>query len=404
MVWHQMTQQVLNMTHIIQKIEAASGGPLAEKRDSFTFEMTAGDLAASLKGVSGSAVSRVTPIYSTALIEMNGKSVTFTTTDGVMSIVRTADALVAEGAGRAAIPTETLEKVIARIPPAAVVVVDITDGDMTLTCGEIGYSFAGMSASDFPPISADRGAESFEVDAADLHRAIARVKGSMYTGDSRQSILGVCFRSAPGGLVGVGATDGSTAARTHIPGPDGIDVAVPPAAIDAIIRHLPKNGTVEMHISEHRIGIETRNFRFLSLIGGTKFAPYEALIAPKDGAVVVRAAKADLVSALDRISVVSGESVGLVITTDGGRMTIETEVRALTAAASGSIGYEVVPCHSDGHAVAGVTSSYLLRPLRATSSEEVEMHIHRDAIYLKTQDGDDIVMGRRVVFANREDI
>ncbi|MFJ1291134.1 hypothetical protein E2974_16010 [Paracoccus yeei] len=392
------------MTNFIQRIEAAAGGPTAEKRDSFTFEMTAGDLAASLKGVSGSAVSRVTPIFSTALIEMRGNSVTFTTTDGVMSIVRTAEAIVADGSGRAAIPTETLEKVIARIPPAAVVVVDIKGGDMTLTCGEIGYSFAGMSAHDFPPISADRGATSFDVDAAELHRAIARVKGSMYAGDSRQAILGVCVRSAPGGLVGVGATDGSTAARTHIPGPGGIDLTVPPAAIDAIIRHLPKKGTVEMHVSEHQIGIESQNFCFSSLVGGTRFAPYEALIAPKDGSVIVRAAKADLVSALDRISVVSGESVGLVITTDGGRMTIETEIRALTAAASGSIGHEIVPCESTGRAVAGVTSSYLLRPLRATTSDEVEMHIHRDAIYLKTHDGDDIVMGRRVVFASREDI
>lgn len=396
-------RMVLHMTHIIVKYESADGVP-AQRRDSFTFEMTAGDLAASLKGVSGSAASRVTPIYSTALIELSGDEISFTTTDGVMSIVRKAPALVAEGAGKAAIPTETLAKIVARIPPAAVVVVMISDGDMTLICGDSSYAFAGLFAGDFPPVAQERGTSSFEVDASELLRAIARVKSSMYTGDSRQAIVGLCVRSAGDGLVGVGATDGSTGSRTHISGPAGIDVSVPPAAVDALISHLPKKGPVVFHASEHSIGIEAAGFRFSSLVGGSRFAPYEPLIAPKDDAVIVCVAKADIVTALERVAIVTGEGVGLVVTAEDGRLTIESEIRALGAAATGSIGHEVIPCHVTGRAIAGVTASFLLRPLRATTAEEVEMHVHRDAIYVRASDGDDIVMGRRVSFSNREDL
>lgn len=397
-------KMVLHMTHAIVKYESDDGKPPAQRRDSFTFEMAAGDLAASLKGVSGSAVSRVTPIYSTALIELSGDEISFTTTDGVMSIVKKAPALVAEGAGKAAIPTETLAKIVARIPPAAVVVVMISDGDMTLICGDSCYSFSGLFAGDFPPVLQDRGATGFEADASELLRAIARVKNAMYTGDSRQAIVGLCVRSAGEGLVSVGATDGSTGSRTHIPGPAGIDVSVPPAAVDALISHLPKKGPVLFHASEHSIGIEAQGFRFSSLVGGTRFAHYEPLIAPKDGAVIVHVSKADIVTALDRVAIVTGEGVGLVVTAEDGRLTIESEIRALGAAATGSIGHEVIPCHVTGRAIAGVTASFLLRPLRATNAEEIEMHVHRDAIYVRASDGDDIVMGRRVTFASKDDL
>lgn len=370
-------------------------------QNTFQFEMSAGALAEALKGLTANAAAKVTPIFGCSLIELRGDDLSVTTGDGVMTLVRTSRVEGAEGSGAVAIPADTLAKIAATIPPYASLIIAADGEDLKVNFGEMSYDFKGLPAENFPPPVPSSGGDEFQADVSELRAAMQRVRAAVYTGDCRPGLMGINLRSCDGG-VSVGACDGIVASRSRISGPAGVDLTIPLPAVEAALRHMQKDGEVVIASGKSSIRFEGPDFTLTTLVSGSPFAEYEKLLTPREGSVPITMQREDLLSSLSRIHIISGETVGIVMRAIDGRMTIKTEARALSESAKGSLGFEVVPCSRSRLALAGLTSSLLLGPLRSSTSEEITIHMHPDAIYLVADDGDDIIRGRRVYFEDHD--
>lgn len=317
------------------------------------------------------------PILSTVRLVAEDGTLTATATD--LDIAVTASA-PATGDMAACIDARLLSDIVKKLPADAEIDIAVDGSSATLKAGRARFKLPVLPVGDFPDMDGGAFAAEFEADMAAL---FAPVKFAISNEEQRYYLGGVFLHVVNGKLVAV-ATDGHRLAR-HIGAEIGVDFAgiiVPRKASEIM-----PNGNVAVSVSDTRIRIVKDGAVIVSkLIDGT-FPDYMRVI-PTGNDKLVRADKAALAAAVDRVAVVSATHGSCVRMAIGGGA-IALSVRG-DAEASDS-----VPCDYDGEEIViGFNSRYVTEALAVLGNGDVTLALADGAPALLTgsPDGVDITL------------
>jgi DNA polymerase III subunit beta len=316
------------------------------------------------------------PALAGVLLEAEGGRLTCRATDLELSGEISVEVQVEEP-GRALLPGRLLAQLAARLPEAPVEV----GGDaerLSINCGRATFEVRGMPVEDFPRLGAPaEDAPRGIVPAADLVRLAHQVSRAASADEARPVLTGVWFEGDAGALTAA-ATDSYRLAVRRMPWNDGVEVSalIPARALAEAAKSAGEvGGDVEIVFEEGRVSFVSSDRRLsTNLVEGT-FPNYRQLL-PEDHETRVVVDRAELIAALQRVSVVAlGQAntpVHLEFATGGVELT----------AGSQEIGdaSESLPAEVDGDDISiAFNPMFLLSGLEAIDVEQVLVEL-RDGL------------------------
>lgn len=232
----------------------------------------------------------------------------------VMTSVETAIEMAAMPEAGITLPAALLHDILRKLPPKAEVTLKTgTSGQMALTCGRSRFALATLPGEDWPRlVEKEPPAARFEIPAGKFAAMLGAVAFAISTEETRYYLNGVYLHAAGDQLITV-ATDGHRLARAIWSAGDRIvdmpGVIIPRKTVGllaSVLKTADKQATLAVSVSDNRIGFELGAVSIASkLIDGTY--PDYARVIPQDNPNRWRFDVAALLSATERVSIVSSE-------------------------------------------------------------------------------------------------
>lgn len=296
------------------------------------------------------------PILSTVRLVAADGTLTATATD--LDVAVTAST-AADGEFSACIDARMIGDIVRKLPADAEVDIDVDGNTATLKAARARFKLPVLPVGDFPNIEQGAYDAEFETDMAAL---FAPVRFAISTEETRYYLNGVFLHIVDGRLAAV-ATDGHRLGR-HV-GPE-IDADFSGIIVPRKMSEIMPDGNVSVSVSATKIRIVKDGAVFVSkLIDGT-FPDYQRVI-PIGNDNLVRADKAALSAATDRVAVVSDAAGSCVRMAIGGGA-IALSMRGNAEAA------DSVPCDYVGdEIVIGFNSRYVTEALSVFGNGDVTL-------------------------------
>ncbi|KEQ05722.1 DNA polymerase III subunit beta [Pseudorhizobium pelagicum] len=272
------------------------------------------------------------------------------------------------------IPAHMLMDIVKKLPDGADVRVEATDADLssvTIKSGCSRFRLSVLSPHDFPSLEGAELPFSVEIPAAALERAITSVRFAISTEETRYYLNGIFFHPAPTGLKLV-ATDGHRLSKRFIPlddvPQDMPGIIIPKKTVEAIAKHLPKEGSITLQVSDAKIRLLIGDMVLLSkLIDGT-FPDYQRVIPNNEAFIEIEGKQ--LAAAIDRVSTVStGNGRAVKMTFAGGSLKLQVS-NPDAGNAEDEVAYE-----GDADLETGFNAKYVNDALANLSDSTIRMHL-----------------------------
>lgn len=362
-----------------------------------TLTASAGHLAAQIGWVASHLPARpAIPVLAGLRLEATGEGrVQVTGTDYEVWAAADLDADTT-GTGVAVLPGRLLAQLLAKLPPAHMVHLEIEAERARLRCGPTRASLRTLPAEDYPAPPTWPTAIG-QTDAATLARAVGRVAGAASTDHSLAALTGVHIRLASQGMV-LTATDRYRAARDIAQWEPVLDnnqeseLLVPAATLAGAVKTL--SGTVQVGITRNEwghpevlgLGDETRRLA-TRLLTHEQFPDADQLTTPTldEHTAQVEVETTVLISAVQRARLFAAGATPLVLELDSDHLVVH-------GGADGEDTDEQVPAQHTGKPLQiAFNGDLLLGAVGALRSERVRMVIAsptRPVVLLPQDEGD----------------
>jgi len=336
------------------------------------FTISREKLQEGLTAVAASIPAKTTlPVLANILVETTDKGIRLSGTDLDIA-VSTEVAADVETAGAITIPAKKLTEIARELPPNPVKIAAAGEQRITLECGRSRFKLLGLPKDEFPSFPAVRFNESWRIRSGDLQKLISHTSFAVSTEESRPILNGVLWELRPDRMRMV-ATNGHRLAKMEIPvvasnGAPSSDLIVPPKALEQIRRLFPAEEELEIARGENHLGFRSPvTSVFTRLIEGP-YPNYDQVI-PKDNDRIALAEKAQLTSALKRMSVIASDQTHRIkLSFNAGMLKFAVQTPDLGEA------QDELPVRYTGDPLdIGFNASYLLEILRYVPTEEVKL-------------------------------
>ena len=342
------------------------------------FTISREKLQEGLGAVAASVPGKTTlPVLANLLVETTERGLRLSGTDLDIAVSTEVPADV-ETQGAITIPAKKLQEIARELPPAPVKIAAAGEQRVTLECGRSRFKLLGLPRDEFPAFPAVRFDESWRVRSAQLQQLITHTAFAVSTEESRPILNGVLWELRPERMRMV-ATNGHRLAKMELPGEDGAaaegprakqtgDLIVPPKALDQIKRLFGPDDELEIARGDNHLGFRSAVTAVYTRLIEGPYPNYEQVI-PKDNDKVAIADKAQLTSALKRMSVIASDQTHRIrLSFNAGMLKFAVQTPDLGEAA------DEMPVRYDGDPLdIGFNASYLLEILRFIPTEEVRL-------------------------------
>ncbi|HEX5830502.1 MAG TPA: DNA polymerase III subunit beta [Gemmatimonadaceae bacterium] len=335
------------------------------------FTISREKLQEGLAAVSASIPAKTTlPVLANILVETTDHGIRLSGTDLDIAVSTEVTADV-ETQGAITIPARKLSEIARELPPNPVKIAAAGEQRVTLECGRSRFKLLGLPRDEFPSFPVVRFADSWRVRSGDLQKLIAHTSFAVSTEESRPILNGVLWELRPE-LMRMVATNGHRLAKMELSitsaGAPASDLIVPPKALEQIRRLFPAEEELEIARGENHLGFRSpMTSVFTRLIEGP-YPNYEQVI-PKDNDRVAILDKAQLTSALKRMSVIASDQTHRIrLALNAGMLKFSVQTPDLGEA------QDEMPARYDGDPLEiGFNATYLLEILRFIPTDEVRM-------------------------------
>lgn len=348
------------------------------------FSILKTDLLNSLKTVSTAASGKSSiQNLSHVLLDVKGSRLKLTCTDLSTTICSEVECEDVKEEGAVTIPVKLLSDAIARVADGKVQV-RMTGGERAVfKAGTAEFRLQGLSAKDFPEsYNNDEPEFSATIDQATLRNGLRLVEFAATREETRKALRGVLLSFTDEGLTMI-ATDGR---RMSIYGPiesvrPGVqrDIILPASVVAVFVRHIGTEGDAGITVTKNRFTISLGNVVFSTLLVDEVYPNWKQVV-PHDQATVVPVDRSQLLSAIERVSVLAlhqgGDETSIVLSFHDNQLVVEGRQEGTDWDAA----RDVVPCKFDGPAMnIRMNPKYLVEPLKALDEDEVELHLTSEA-------------------------
>jgi DNA polymerase-3 subunit beta len=295
-------------------------------------------------------------------------------TDLEVSLVGETDANV-NNPGSITVDAKVLYDIVRELPPEEVTLSVSKNQRLEISCGSAHFKINGTSSEEFPSIAGVTLSNPISVEASKFFGMFDKTSFAVSTDETRFNINGVLAECVQGPLgpnkpcLRFVATDGHRLAMIDRPA-EGFSVdssvIIPRKGIVEIKKVLEGNdGAARVSISEGFFTVESARVTLgVRLVDG-QFPDYRQVI-PDESSTTLTASRADLLSAVKRVSLVTTDKTKAVkCKFSSGTLTISSSSPEYGEAS------ESVPVEQDGEDVSiGFSARYLLDILGAMSSSE----------------------------------
>jgi DNA polymerase-3 subunit beta len=306
--------------------------------------------------------------------------------------IRTAVTCKAEGVtviepGLAVIPVKRVSELFSKAG-ADEFTVDIRNGNATMTAGRSRYHFTTYPVDDFPKLPAPASASPFfEAKAGALAKGIEWGMLCASPKDMNPRYMSAVYFDVESGYLNLVSTDNRRMAMSQVEcvsQPDEHSTLLPCAGIHELQRILGQiEGDTEVSVAldDAQAYFTALDIEFSIRKVEGKFPPYKKAL-PKTTGSVATFEKTHLLSALDRIKVVVGDSTRIV------KLAFENDDECVLSGTSKDFGeaVEVVPCSFSGESTrAGFDINLLTAPVNLITSPNVSLSFESPDGYLQVK-------------------
>lgn len=320
------------------------------------------------------------PILANALLDARGKALSIAATDLEVHVKRRLSAKI-RTPGAATVGARKFYEFIRELKPGEVTVRLLDNNFVEVVSGRSRVKLVGLPAADFPafPEAEGKGAPRFEIATDTLARMIDCTLFAVSTDEIRPHLGGVLMAAGPDFLRLVG-TDGHRLALFEQPLEGG------PAEAKPVI--LPRKGLVELRklidggdgnvsitIGSSVVRADRGDVELVMRLIDGEFPNYEQVI-PKQARQIVSVEKAEILSALRRVSVVASDRArGVKLHVAPGQLQV-----GANSPDFGEASEEIEIEYTGDEMVVGFNSRYLLEVLAVLPDDrKVEIGLIDDA-------------------------
>lgn len=330
------------------------------------------DLVSALATVSRAISPRpVNRAMEGVLMTAGDNSVTFTASDGSMTIRTEASAFVTEP-GSAVIPCKLLGELAKKLP-ADTVDIEVAGNTAKIRSGKSRTNMAVYDANEYPDIGTYETRNSFTIPGARFRDMIGSVIFSVCPDSSRLILTGVNIDVEDGTLRLV-ALDGfrlSTSTDTGVY-PGKYSVVVPGATMTELSKILPPDETpCTVDIADSRITVSYGSTVVSSVLLSGDYIDYRKII-PDTFPMDVLVSKADMQTAIDRACIIARNGRNNLIRLDISKDSVHLSSRD----ENGQFDEDVSADVAGGNLSISFNAKYLTDVFRAVTNSEVVMHFN----------------------------
>ncbi len=316
------------------------------------------------------------PVLANLLVETTERGLRLSGTDLDIAVSTEVPADV-ETQGAITIPAKKLQEIARELPPSPVKVAAAGEQRVTLECGRSRFKLLGLPKDEFPAFPGVRFDESWRVRSAELQQLIQHTAFAVSTEESRPILNGVLWELRPERMRMV-ATNGHRLAKMELPAQEGAaeggraaqtgDLIVPPKALDQVKRLFGPDDELEIARGDNHLGFRSAVTSVYTRLIEGPYPNYEQVI-PKDNDKFAVADRAQLTSALKRMSVIASDQTHRIrLSFNAGMLKFAVQTPDLGEAA------DEMPVRYEGDPLdIGFNASYLLEILRFIPTEEVRL-------------------------------
>ncbi len=363
------------------------------------FIVSSTSLYRQLSRIAGAIPSRsVLPIIENFLFEIEQNTLTISTTNLETSMQTR---LSVESRGdviKVAIPAKILLDILKVLPEQPVTFMVNENSFAVEISSENGkYKISGENGEDFPLIPQPEAAESIQIPAHAMLKAINRTLFAASTDEDKAALNGIYFDLGENGATFV-ATDAHRLVRYRrldVTVPNPTNFIVPQKALNLIRGSLDPNDNrdIVVQYNENNAFFRTDNLLLVCRLIDQRYPDYENVI-PANNPNKLFIAKQELVGTLRRVNIFANKSTHQVrFTIKGSELEISTEDPDYANEAS-----ETLKCHYEGADIEiGFNAALLLDVIQNVETEEVTIELsepNRAGIILPNvqEEGENILM------------
>lgn len=325
-----------------------------------------------LKNVQNIATSKVPlQIMQNVLLEAENGNLRMTCSDIDLTMYCTIPAEVEEP-GKTTLPAKVLFSVVSCSPEGIVEITVDNDDRATIKAGSAKYRLVGTTAASFPALPQEADDNSYIIDQALLKEMLRKTAYAAPVDDIRKALKGVLMNFSLGKLTLV-ATDGKRLALVEKELEDPIEkdlrITIPNRTVSELQRILTSNGHVEIKLNGSQLCFKLDRVVLYSKIVEDQYPNFEQVI-PRECNYTVSLDRAMLVSALERVSVMTSDVRSTMFSFSGNLLQITSNAADLGDAR------DEMPIKYDGDPIdITFNPNYILDALKAIDDDEVRFNL-----------------------------
>ena len=340
-----------------------------KKKENMKFTVSKALISDALRKVTPVATKGALPILANVKVEANKTSVTFVTSDLDLSVIASIPCNVIEE-GATTLPAKILSDAIGRAADGDVSIeVSSATEKAKISAGTSTFRLTGLPAADFPKFpSADDHEVEFTIPQSVLKEVLRRTVYAMSKDDTRRTLKGLNLKFAEGKLVAA-ATDGRRlAVAEYVPETAfdfEVEVTVPDRTVVELARHVGNNGEAVISRKNSQMSVKLSDgLTLMTRLVDDTYPNYRQVI-PKESPKTIIVDRAQLISAIERVSVFS-ENNTIKLSFASGVLTLSSESADMGDAKDDvAIKYDGEPFE------ARYNNLYLLDVLKSSDDDEI---------------------------------
>lgn len=255
-----------------------------------------------------------------------------------------------------------------------------------VTCGKVKFVLSAMEAKSFPILYKSEEENSFEVEVKNFKKAVSQTAFCCATDESRPILKGCLIEVKGENYLNISALDGFRlgVVKTKIKNVIGdIKGVVPARALLEMARLISaEEDSIKIVMDRNHLILNTENTSFSARLLNGQFVDCERLLKG-DYDKTITANRAELISALDRMSIIARTAnnlIGLSFLGDTLKLTTNNEI--------GNIEEEIEIEKVGNDAKIALNFKYLLDILKAIDEEEVKIYVNTEStpLFIKSKE------------------
>lgn len=316
-------------------------------------------------------------ILSNVLLEAREGTLTLTATDLDTTFVSEIESVSLKNPGAVTLPARKLFDVLRDLPAGAEVRLRVLENHhVQIDCREpkLRIRLVGLPATDFPTRPEAAGGPTLSLTFGALRKMVEKVRFAVSTEEIRLQLQGALLKPKGAGLE-MAATDGHRLALIEVEGATadaGFEgILVSKKVLDELSRLDAEDDTkVTIARGTNHVGFEVGRRRIFSKLDDRRFPDYEKVIS-KDNTKKATVVREDLLGAVRRISLLSGERLKAVsLSFKEGALVVSSESQDV-----GDGDQEIAAEYEADALTLRLNSRYLEQFLEACETEKIQLFV-----------------------------